>query len=547
MHALTAVHTKTYRDSGLWTQEVLGSQLAQHDADTVAVVDRDGYRQHTYGELERDATRLAQYLGSLGVTAGEVVSVQLPNIYEAVVAAVAVHKLGAVINPILPNYRQQELSHIFVTAEPRALLTPHVYRGFDYVAMLDAMDTDIHHIVVGEETTADRPSLDSILRNDAFKDIKLSGPTAEAVSELIFSSGTEAAPKAILHSEQTVNFSLRTAYQDMQLNGSDVVWMPSPVGHSTGFNYGLRFALYHGLKLVLQDTWNPESAIDLIRSQGCSYTLAATTFLDDLVKILEQRGEQLPFSCFGCGGAPVPAELVRRAKKQGIQVRRLYGSTEVLVATWNRSSSGPEQLENSDGLPLSNIELEIRNDDGAVAATGESGEIFVRGPNTCLGFFNDPERTGLLFDPEGWVRSGDLGIQDSDGYLHVIGRRKEIIIRGGLNIAPREIEELLLRFSEVKKAAVLPLPHPRLGEYCCAAVVLGKGEHITIADLTKRLRDLGVAQYKWPERLIHLSELPTTASGKVQKHKIVSMLQQQEIPIDIDDCRLLYDSEVVDV
>jgi acyl-CoA synthetase (AMP-forming)/AMP-acid ligase II len=319
--------------------------------------------------------------------------------------------------------------------------------------------------------------------------------------------------------------------------------MPSPIGHSTGFNYGLRFALFHGLKLVLQDGWDARDAERLISAEGCSYTLAATTFLQDLVENLEASGKQLPFRCFGCGGAPVPPELVERAQRVGIQVLRLYGSTEVLVASWNRPAAPLQKRKLSDGQPLSQVEMEIRGADGSIAARGEPGEIYVRGPNTSVGFFNDSERTAKTYDAAGWVRSGDMAIMDDEGFISIVGRQKEIIIRGGLNIAPREIEDVLLSFPEVERAAVLPLADERLGERCCAVVVFRAQQQFDFKQMLERLERTGMAKYKWPERLVAISAMPTTASGKIQKHRIVDLLEKKQRDAD-DEIHLLSDSGI---
>jgi acyl-CoA synthetase (AMP-forming)/AMP-acid ligase II len=317
-----------------------------------------------------------------------------------------------------------------------------------------------------------------------------------------------------MHTEQTANFSVRVAYTDLGMGDDDVVWMPSPIGHSTGFNYGVRFALYHGLPLVLQDRWDPAVAHDLITAERASYTLASTTFLQDLVGEAERRSVSLPtMQRFGCGGAPVPPELVRRGRARAIGVLRLYGSTEVLVGTWNRPSSPEGKKESTDGLPMSHVEVALRDD----------REICTRGPNTCVGFYSDPERTAATFD-DGWVRSGDLARIDADGYLTVVGRKKEIIIRGGMNITPREIEELLLGFPEVDRAAVVGIPDERLGERVCACVVLRPGCTLTLDDAVGRLRAIGLATFKLPQRLAVLDALPMTASGKVQKFEIVKQL-----------------------
>ncbi|HEX6311225.1 MAG TPA: AMP-binding protein, partial [Acidimicrobiia bacterium] len=508
---------------GHWTDDTLAGRV-DHWAATrpsaVAVVDETG--RHGYGDLRDDAARVVGFLQELGVSAGDVVSVQLPNRYEAVVAAVAVQAAGAVVNPLLPNYRAKELAYVFSQASPRVVFTPAEYRGFDHRPMIDQVraTTGIQaaHVVVGAGASGGDAVLDEVL---ARPPAALAPGPADAVSELIFTSGTEANPKAIMHTEQTANFSVRVAHADLGLGADDVVWMPSPVGHSTGFNYGVRFALYHGLTLVLQDVWDPDAAVELVQREGCSYTLAATTFLQDLVSAADRGGARLgSLRCFGCGGAPVPADLVRAADERGIRVLRLYGSTEVLVASWNRPSSPLAKRADTDGIAMSHVELEVRGDDGTPPPPGEPGELFVRGPDTCVGFFGDEERTATTFGPDGWVRSGDLVTIDTDGYLTVVGRKKEIIIRGGMNIAPREIEDLLTAFPEVERAAVVGLPDERLGERSCACVVLRPGDALDFDTMVARLRATGLAGYKLPERLEILDTLPTTASGKVQKHEI---------------------------
>ncbi|HSO96401.1 MAG TPA: AMP-binding protein [Acidimicrobiia bacterium] len=514
----------------LWDDTTLAGQvaaLAQRRPDAVAVTDESGHRC-SYAELASAAGRLAAGFHDQGIETGDVVSVQLPNWYEAAVVAVAIQSIGAVINPLLPNYRARELTHVFTTARPAAIVTPGDYRGFDHLHLVadvsDATGVRPRRLVVrpSGEDRAD-VSLDQLLDGPAVPLTAAGGP-AEAVSELIFTSGTEASPKAILHTEQTTNFSVRVAFSDLGLSAHDVVWMPSPVGHSTGFNYGLRFALYHGLPLVLQDRWDPTAALDLVASAGASYTLAATTFLQDLVEEAQRQARTLPrLRRFGCGGAPVPAELVDAATDVGIGVLRLYGSTEVLVGTWNRPGSPGEQRRHTDGVPMTDVEIETRDADGR-RCQGEPGEIFVRGPNTCAGFYADPDRTAATFDAEGWVRSGDLGVIDGDGALRVSGRKKEIIIRGGINIAPREIEDLIVAWPEVERAAVVGLPDARLGERSCACVVLRAEHSLTFEDMVGRLRDAGLATFKLPEQLVVLDALPTTASGKVQKHEIVRQL-----------------------
>ena len=502
----------------------------------MAVVDLLGERRRTYAELERDARRVAAFLLESGVAPGDVVAVQLPNRYETVAIALGIFMTGAVINPMLPVYRSRELRHMLRVGRTRVMFLPDSYRGHDHVGMVDSLAGDVPElvtrVVVPLEGTPSAPAgwvpFATVLgRADEALPAGLDAAAGD-VSELIFTSGTEADPKAIMHTEQTTNFSVRTAWSSLSMDAGDVVWMPSPIGHSTGFNYGVRMALYHGLKLVLQDRWDGAEAARLVEAERCTYTLAATTFLRDVVEAAQRgAGDISSMSMFGCGGAPVPPELVRAATRVGVTVLRLYGSTEVLVATWNRRSSPEAKRTDTDGLAVDGVEVETWDDEGRPIA-GEPGEIETRGPNTCVGFFDDPERTRATFHPDGWVRSGDLATIDHDGYLTVVGRKKEIIIRGGLNIAPREVEELLLRMPGVKAVAVVGLPHDRLGEIGCACVVPEAGAAITLEAVVAHLDASGLAKYKQPERLELVEAIPMTSTGKIQKFRLVEAITAKQ-------------------
>ena len=506
-----------------WDEVTLWAEFERHalaTPDALAVVDRAGQRTTTRGALLADAEALAARLETDGLVAGDVVSIQLPNRYETAVVALAALRLGLVINTLLPNYRARELRHIFTKSAPGLVVTPATYRGHDHVAMIDGL-LDALPLGVGRIVIDDADEMMGRVRRDAVGGRRPTAPspTADRWSELIFSSGTEATPKGVMHSEQTTNAGVRALRDFLSLGDDTVVWMPSPLGHSTGFNFGLRLALYHGFPIVLQDRWDPVVAIDLTRRFGCSYTLAATTFLQDLTDTLTVRDEVLPqLSRFACGGAAVPPDLVAAAADRGLGVLRLYGSTEALVVTCNPPDLPVDLRLHTDGVALPGVSLRTRADDGTLCAPGEPGEVEVHSPQNALGYFEDDERTAATFTEGNWVRSGDLGVLGDDGSLTIVGRKKEIIIRGGHNIAPREIEEMLLDFDEVERCAVVGLPDPRLGERVCACVTLRPSATLAFDDMVERLRSAGLATYKLPQRLEVVGELPATASGKVQKH-----------------------------
>ncbi len=521
------VRERTYRQSGLWTTDTLASRVAVHARnapDSVAVIDDVGRRSHTYRQLATASGALAQKLSGLGLTRGGVASLQLPNRYEAVVCAVAIQSLGAVINPLLPNYRARELTHVFQAARPQVVITPGIDRGWAFPSMIEQVrgQSGIHpvHVVDGESGGDVR--LSELL--DGAENVPLRHIDSE-VSELIFTSGTEAIPKGIMHREANTNLAVRALFADIGVATDQVVWMPSPVGHSTGFNYGVRAALHDGKTLVLQDRWNASDAIELVERFNCSYTLAATTFLRDLVEECERTGVRMPqLTHFGCGGAPVPPELVSRAQDVGICVLRLYGSTEVLCATWNRPDDPLHKRMRTDGRALSYTEIDIRDEDGMSLPAATAGELHVRGPQASVGFFDDPERATATYLPDGWIRSGDLAELDAEGHLTIVGRKKEIIIRGGVNIAPREIEDMLSTFPEIERAVVIGVPDERLGERTCAVVVVREGRALELPDMVERLKAAGLATYKLPQLMRVMDELPMTPSGKVQKHEIARRL-----------------------
>ncbi|WP_269304988.1 AMP-binding protein [Aeromicrobium sp. HA] len=529
-----SVHTPEqqarYRASGAWSGITLGAAVrrwSQERPDVLAVVDGADGREATYRELFEDASRVAGWMIEQGVRPGSGVSVQLPSRYETVVVDLAALLVGARLNPLLPNYRHKELRHFLDVSRAKVYVTPDTYRGFDHLDLArrlrDEDGLSFTHLVVGAGGDAD---LTSVLRREPVTDLR--DVDAEAISELIFTSGTESLPKAVMHTEETVNHSVAATVEHLGLGDDDVVWMPSPVGHSTGFNFGVRLALMNGVTVVLQDRWDPSRAAQLIEQYGCTYTLAASTFLSDLLRVAKKEGRDLSsMRSFGCGGAPVPAELVREAAALGVTVLRIYGSTEGLIIAWNQQSAAQQKREETDGLPPRGTEVQVWDGEGRQLPAGEVGELVVRGPNVCVGFFDDPERTSATFTEDGWLRSGDLGIVDEDGYVAVVGRKKETIIRGGLNIAPREIEDLLVEMPGVKEVAVIGLADDRLGEIVAACIVPDDGATPELVDVVEYLRSREMATYKLPQHVALVRELPKTPTGKVRKTELVSEVHKR--------------------
>ena len=525
-----APHRTAYVAEGIWTDERLGNCVSAHAAenpDAEAVVDRKGLRRISFADFDRLSNRFAHWLDDAGIVEGDVIAVQLPNCLEAVVIAIGANKAGVAVAPMLTIYRGNELRHNLDLTAAKAIFVPDVYRGFAHRDLAESvaaeLDHDLRTVVVDvTDDDADGPSawLDAL---DEWSDTPCTRtPPASGVSVILFTSGTEGKPKAVMHTEQTLNSNVRAVWRSFELGDGEVVWMPSPVGHSSGFGYGIRIALLHGATLVLQDRWDAEVAVSLIQDERPTYTLAATIFLTDVLRVAQSRSTDLSsLRVFGCGGAPIPAEVVSAAAEQGINVLRLYGQSETQVATQNGASSPLQKRIDTDGRAVDGFKIEIRDENGAPLPPGTAGELCVMGPGMSVGYYKDPDRTLKKFR-DGWAHTADVAVMDADGYVTIIGRQSDIIIRAGLNIAPREIEEEIEHLDSVETAVIVGLPHARLGEHCCVCVVPRCGAQPTLEQICSHLKTAGFAAYKLPERLELLAELPTTASGKIQRHKLVA-------------------------
>lgn len=514
-----------YRAEGLWEGRTIldhfDAAVAARPAAT-AVVSPDG-RRLSFAELDAESRRVAAHFASLGLQRGDVVSVQLPNRAEFVVVHLAATRLGAVTNPLLPIYRENELSYILRFARTAIAVIPGHYRNFDFPAMYAGMwpnlpDLKEIFVVAGEGVGRMRayselcePSKGSLT------DLRFEG---DEVSALVFTSGTESKPKGVMHSHNTMMYGTRFMPKVLGLTHEDVVWAPSPLGHGTGFLWGMRQALTLGSKLVLQDVWDPEEALRLIEAERCTFTLSATPFVKMLLDSPSAgKRDTSSFRLFACAGAPIPRHLGIEARERlGCLLVGMWGMTECFVGSASPVGDTEDRLWGTDGKAMPGGELAIFDETRtSVLPPGEIGELATRGPHVALGYFNDPERTKQAFSSEGWLFSSDLATLDTNGYMRVVGRKKDIINRGGLKISAREVEDLLLQNPVIREVAVVAIPDERLGEKSCAFVVPRGAEEPILADLVAFLEERGIAKYKLPEFLVVVPSFPMTPSGKVQK------------------------------
>ncbi|PYO33972.1 MAG: cyclohexanecarboxylate-CoA ligase [Candidatus Rokuibacteriota bacterium] len=516
--------------AGAWSNTTLDDYLQQHArerGDKLAIVDR-AWRL-TFAELDRLARRVAGGLLRLGLTPGDVISIQTPNWAEWLIMHCAATKIGAVTNSIGAMYRHREVSYILDYAETALMLIPDAFRGFSYTAMLAELWPKLgnlrHVLVIGDHVPRGMLSFRELLEtagdDGSPGDLAPLRPDPNGVATLMFTSGTEANPKGVMHTHNTLGLASRHVKEIYGLSTDDVVFMASPIGHTTALIVGARLPVMYGMTTVWQEHWNPEAAVELIAREGCTCTVSATPFLHGLVHAPNGNRDTLKtFRLFACGGAPVPRDLIRRAEDEhGFLVSALYGSSEALVNSAITRADGLDKRYATDGKILPDVEARLVDPDtGAPRKPGEEGELQVRTPALFAGYYKDPARTREVCSPDRWYSTGDLCTLDADNYVSVVGRKKDMIIRGGANISAREIEELLFTHPKVAGVACVAMPDPVLAERVCAFVICPPGDPLTFDEMIAFLKDQRMAVWKLPERLEVRAAFPMTPSGKIQKY-----------------------------
>jgi cyclohexanecarboxylate-CoA ligase len=488
----------------------------------------------TYRELAAMADRVAVGLARLGVGKNDIVACQLPNWWQFTVVYLACSRIGAVMNPLMHIFRERELSFMLQHGEAKLLIVPKVFRGFDYEQMVTALKPSLPHlqnIVVVNGTGAN--SFEALLSGPAWENepdaqtiLTRHRPGPDDVTQIIYTSGTTGEPKGVMHTANTVMANIVPYAQRLQLDAEDVVLMASPMAHQTGFMYGLIMPILLKASAVIYDVWEPLKAIDLIRAEGCSFTMASTPFLTDLAKNVAESGKTVPtLKTFLCAGAPIPGPLVEQARAVlGTKIVSAWGMTENGAVTLIRLDDPDERAFTTDGCPLPGVELKVVDFDGASLPAGQAGKLMVRSVSNFGGYLKRPHLNGT--DAEGWFDTGDLARLDEQGYVRITGRSKDVIIRGGENIPVVEIEALLYRHPAIAMAAVVAYPDERLGERACAVVVPKAGQTIDLPSIVDFMKAQKVAMQYIPERLIVRDAMPSTPSGKIQKFKLREMLRE---------------------
>lgn len=517
MRKYLTIHTPTegrhYHASGAWKDETLLDVLAGHAAATPsapALVDAD--RACTYGEALEAVRRVAALLAERDIADGDPVMVQLRNCATYPVVNLAVAAVGAVIVPVPVGLRGRELTAVTERVVPRALVTDAPRRG----RAADVAAVAARGVELLDEADV---AAAAFAPTEPGWDVASARGDADAVLDLMFTSGTTGLPKGILNTTNSKLSGLRPFVEAFGLGPGHTWLVVPPMAHNGGWLYSYLPALLSGAAAVFQDRFDPEETVRLLAAHDVAAVFFTPTHARDVLRVVD-AGTPAPDALrwVFLGAADTPPELKRAIRERlGAAAVSLYGATENQAVTFVHPGTPDDVGDDSVGAACPGMEVAVFGPDRrAPLPVGEVGEVGTRGPGTFAGYFDDQAATFGSFNRDGWFFAGDLGVLDASGNLRLRGRSKELIIRGGRNIVPGDVEQGLERHPDVAAVCAVPLPDERLGERVCA-VVVARRPGLRLDDLTSHLREHGYGAHLFPEALVVVDEFVYTDSGKVRR------------------------------
>jgi fatty-acyl-CoA synthase len=473
-----------------------------------------GRRRRTYAELAKEAEAVARSMAAR-FTPGERLAVLAPSIPESLVLTFAAAMARLVSVPVNPALREQEVAHVLDRSGAAGVCSVAEHRGNDLAGILSAVGPklpNLRHMLSFEDW------LDLVAAGGA-DDRPLPPPDPEDVAQIVFTSGTTGAPKGVMLTHRGMCNASRFGAQRFGLGAGDVYVDTMPLFYIGGQAIALEIVQAMGTN-VLVTQFDAGVQLELLESEGATHTIGVPTMLVALIDHPDFGRRQLSaLRAVSTGGAAVPAELIRYMEEAlDVQSAVVYGQTEACgFISQTFLDDGAEDKASTVGPFLPQLEGRIVDPErGVVMPVGEVGELQVRGYAVMEGYFDEPHATAATIDADGWLHTGDLATMDARGYLHITGRLKDMIITGGVNVFPAEIEAAIAAHPSVATVAVLGIAHERWGEAVVAVVRLVPGANPDTADLAMFTRGR-LAPHKVPKGWVFTDELPMTASGKVQK------------------------------
>jgi fatty-acyl-CoA synthase len=493
------------------------SKHSLYSPEKVALVETATGRRITYQEFNAEANRVANFLEGLGVKAGERVAILSGSCAEVLFVLFGVTKLGGIFLPLNFRLPAPELVPILNDAQPTILIYSDEFRST--VETLRADFPTLRTIKLNGASTQGNLSLtEEAARHSAEGSGKEIPVDLEAPQMLLYTSGTTGKPKGVILSHRmilwnAINYSVRDLWP------TDTVLVHTPMFYTGGLNVYTLPAFFLGGRVVLMPAWNADQALETIEREQVTVFFAVPTQF--LMLVDSPRFEKVDLRSLRyviSGGAPCPIPLIHRLIERGLTFKQGFGLTEVGPNCFALEARDALRKAGSIGFPNFSVEARLVDDDGRDVGPDEVGELILRTPAMCSGYWNNPDATAAAIR-QGWFHTGDLARRDAEGYYYIVDRKKDMYISGGENVYPAQIEHVLLEHPKVEQAAVVGVPHAKWGEVGCAVIVLRAGEQATEEEILDFCRGK-LAKFKLPKQVVFVQELPRTHSGKVQKQEL---------------------------
>jgi cyclohexanecarboxylate-CoA ligase len=505
-----AASSRYLQSGGCWDVPSLDRLAADHPVvDGTAVADSS-----TRLDAEALSAAVASLAGGLraaGVAKGEAVAWQLPNCTEALLLFRACWRLGAVAVPVHHQMGPSETARLVETVDPSLVLAGSGLALHDRPGTLLAqLGTDSWKTLMGSA-----PVLRSPVRGSD-------------LAVALFTSGSTGEPKAVLHTHRALSYKASVMATAHGLRSSDVVLMPAPLSHISGLLSGVLIPAAVGMRTIMMERWDPERAIEVVQDEGVTFMIGPPTFFSGMASAATFSSRAVStLRIISVGSMTTSPEFVEHtASAFGATVKRTYGSTEAPTVTTSTWSDPPDRARRTDGRTVSDAELRVVDpESGRAMPAGETGELLLRGPELFAGYA-DPTQTSASMH-RGWFRSGDLATLDEQGWLTIVGRIKELIIRGGENIVPAEVERVLESHPSITQAVVVGYPDERLGERVAACVVATVPFDLEACQAW--FADQGIARFKTPERVMHVDAFPLLSLGKPDREALRTYVNKDSV------------------
>ncbi len=489
----------------------------------------------TYAGMQELTDRCARALAALGVDHGDRVAIWSPNTVEWVVAQFATPKIGAILVTVNPAFRSSEVEFVLRQCGARVLITQDRYKTSDYLAMIRPLRAGLpqlkHVLVVGDEVALngdERSWAAALGEAERFSAADLRARMARTQSDepinIQYTSGTTGHPKGATLSHHNILNNGFFIGEGCRYTERDRVCLPVPFYHCFGMVLGNLACITHGATMVIPaPTFSATATLRAVERERCTALYGVPTMF--IAELAEPAFAAYDLSTLRTGimaGSPCPVEVMKRVQTEMHmpEVTICYGMTETSPVSIQTSVDDPlAKRSGTVGRVHPHIEIKIVDDGGRIVPRGTPGELCTRGYSVMLGYWDDPEQTATVIDAARYMHTGDIAIMDDDGYVNISGRIKDMVIRGGENIYPREVEEFLFTLPAIKDVAVIGVPDERFGEVLCAWVIPHAAGQLT-AEAIQAFCAGHIAHYKIPHYILFVDEFPLTVTGKVQKYKM---------------------------